>query len=105
MGMLLLHGQVINVFDTPQKVDLKTGEVKAEAAFRIQVMGEDELENGQKKMELVDLKVTDPSVYRGLVGKHILQPVGIMVDYASKKKITYALKGSKPKVIPASVPG
>lgn len=100
MGMYQLLGQVINVFDTPEKVDKKTGEVR-EASFRIQVMGEDELENGQKKMGLVDLKVNDPSLYRPLVGKRILQPIGIMVDFNQKKQITYALKGSKPQVLKA----
>lgn len=105
MGMYMLCGQVINVFNTPEKVDKKSGEVTRDAAFRIQVMGEDELENGEKKVALVDLKVADPSLYKGLVGKRILQPIGIMTDYAAKRQITYALKGSKPQVITTPAAG
>lgn len=99
MGMYMLKGEVINVFTTPEKVDKKTGEVKSEQTFRIQVMGEDELENGEKKLALVDLKVVDIALYTSLKGKTILQPIGIMVDYTAKKQITYALKGSRPVVM------
>ena len=98
MGMYMLLGEVINVFNTPEKVNQKTGEVR-DAAFRIQVMGEDELENGDKKLSLVDLKVADVALYSGLKGKRILQPIGIMVDYNARRQVVYATKGSKPRVM------
>ena len=58
MAMLLLNGTVANVFDTPASTDKKTGELRP-ASTRVQIHAENILENGQKRMELVTLKVDD----------------------------------------------
>lgn len=79
MAMLTLNGVVQNVFDTPESVDRKTGEVRP-AATRVQVMAENTLQNGQKRLEMVTLKVANADSYRELVGKPVRVPVGCFVS-------------------------
>jgi len=89
MSMLTLNGTVLNVFDTPASTDKKTGEVRP-AASRVQIHAENTLENGQKRFELVNLKVADADVYRKLQGKPVRVPVGAFVSGGSI--VFYALK-------------
>ena len=93
MSMLFLLGQVLNVFDTPASTDRATGEVRP-AKSRVQVMAENELQNGQKRHELVNLSVDDPDLYRKLIGHTVSVPVGAFV--ASGAVMFYALKGQRP---------
>lgn len=93
MSMLTLNGKIINVFDTPEGHDKKTGEIR-EAKFRIQIMAENELQNGQKRLDLVNLTVDRPEVYKPLVGQNVRVPVGV---FASASGVQfYALKGAYP---------
>lgn len=89
MAMLTLNGLVQNVFDTPETTDRKTGEVRP-AASRIQILAENVLPNGQKRMELVTLKVVDAKPYQALVGKPVRVPVGAFVSGTTVQ--FYALK-------------
>lgn len=108
MSMLTLNGQIINVFDTPESTDRKTGEIRA-AKFRIQIMAENELQNGQKRLDLVNLSVDQPEVYKPLRGQNVRVPVGVFVSGSSVQ--FYALKGALPErvAVPSSssssVPG
>lgn len=95
MSMLLLNGQIINVFDTPETTDKKSGEIR-EAKFRIQIMADNELQNGQKRVDLVNLTVDDPQLYKTLQGQNVRVPVGVFVSGSSVQY--YALKGCKPEV-------
>ena len=95
MSMLLLNGQIINVFDTPETTDKKTGELR-ESKFRIQIMAENELQNGQKRVDLVNLTVDDPKLYKSLQGQNVRVPVGVFVSGSTAQ--FYALKGCKPEV-------
>lgn len=89
MTMLTLNGTVLNVFDTAASTDKKTGEVRP-AATRVQIQAENTLENGQKRFEMVTLKVADGDVYRKLQGQPVRVPVGA---FASGGAIVfYALK-------------
>lgn len=99
MSMLTLNGQIINVFDTPETVDRKTGEVR-ESKFRIQIMAENELQNGQKRVELVNLSVDRPDVYKPLQGQNVRVPVGVFVSGSSVQ--FYALKGAYPEPMKAA---
>jgi hypothetical protein len=95
MSMLSLNGQIINVFDTPESTDKKSGEVR-ESKFRIQIMAQNELQNGQKRVDLVNLTVDDPKLYKSLQGQNVRVPVGV---FASGSTVQfYALKGCKPEV-------
>lgn len=95
MSMLLLNGQIINVFDTPETTDKKSGEIR-ESKFRIQIMAENELQNGQKRVDLVNLTVDDPKLYKSLQGQNVRVPVGVFVSGSTAQ--FYALKGCKPEV-------
>jgi hypothetical protein len=87
--MLTLNGTVLNVFDTPATTDKKTGEIRP-AATRVQIQAENTLENGQKRFEMVNLKVANGDSYRRLQGKPVRVPVGA---FASGGGIVfYALK-------------
>lgn len=99
MSMLTLNGQVLNVFDQAASTDKTTGEIRP-AKSRVQIMAENELQNGQKRHELVNLTVEDPTLYRSLSGRSVSVPVGAFV--ASGTVLFYALKGQKPSIIPAA---
>lgn len=96
MSMLTLNGKIINVFDTPESTDRKTGEVR-DAKFRIQVMAENELQNGQKRYDLVNLSVDQPALYKPLTGQLVRVPVGAFVAGGAVQY--YALKGARPEVV------
>lgn len=99
MSMLTLNGQVMNVFDTPESSDPKTGEVRP-ASVRVQIHAENTLENGQKRFELVTLKVPDGEVYRKLAGQTVRVPVGAFV---SGKSIVYYALRSEPAPLAVKV--
>jgi hypothetical protein len=94
MSMLTLNGKIINVFDTPETVDRKTGELR-ESKFRIQIMAENELQNGQKRFDLISLSVAMPEIYKPLVGHNVRVPVGVFAQGSGVQ--FYALKGAKPE--------
>jgi hypothetical protein len=94
MSMLTLNGQVVNVFDSPESIDRKTGEVRA-AASRVQIMARNTLQTGAERFELVTLKVDYPELYKPLVGASIRVPVGVFSD--GKTVLFYALKGQAPE--------
>lgn len=79
MSMLTLNGTVLNVFDTPASTDRKTGEVRP-ASTRVQIQAENTLENGQKRFDMVTLKVQDGEAYRKLTGQPVRVPVGAFVS-------------------------
>lgn len=95
MSMLTLNGQVMNVFSTPESKDPKTGEIRP-AADRVQIHAENTLENGEKRFELVTLKVAVGEAYRKIVGKQVRIPVGAFVS--GKSIVYYALK-EQPQVV------
>ena len=90
MSMLTLNGIVQNVFSKQAGVDKKTGEV-IPASDHVQVMAENTLPNGEKRMELVTLKVEHPDAYRKLLGLPVRVPVGVFVSGSAVQ--FYALKG------------
>ena len=94
--MLTLNGQVANVFDSPQGKNRETGEI-IESRPRVQIMAENTLQNGQKRMELITMTVDTPDEYKRLLGASVRVPVGV---FASGTVVQfYALKGHKPERI------
>lgn len=95
MSMLTLNGKIINVFETP------TGTNKEGKAYgglnRIQIMAENELQNGQKRVDLVNLTVDTISDFKPLIGQMVRIPVGVFVQ--DKSPSFYMLKNSKPELI------
>lgn len=93
MSMLLLVGQVMNVFEAPKGTNKETGETYG-GQPRVQIMAENELQNGDKRLGLVDLTVEDETLYRSLLNKRVAIPVGA---YVNKGMVAfYALKGARP---------
>lgn len=89
MSMLTLNGIVLGVYDTAASTDKKTGEIRPSSS-RVQIQAENILENGQKRFDMVTLKVTDGEVYRKLSGLPVRVPVGAFVSNGSI--MYYALK-------------
>jgi hypothetical protein len=89
MAMLTLNGTVQNVFSTPASTDKTTGEVRP-ASTSAQILAENILESGEKRLEMVTLKVHAPDAYRKLVGQHVRVPVGAFVAQGAIRY--YALK-------------
>lgn len=91
MSMLTLNGTVLNVYDNPQRTDKKTGEV-IPATSRVQLQAENTLQNGQKRIELIDLKVTNAEVFRKLLNRPVRVPVGVFATTGGGVMF-YALNG------------
>jgi hypothetical protein len=79
MSMLTLNGTVQNVFDKPASTDKATGEIRP-ASTHAQILAENVLENGEKRLEMVTLKVHAPDAFRKLVGEAVRVPVGAFVS-------------------------
>lgn len=77
MAMLTLNGIVQNVFSKPESKDNKTGEIRP-ASVHAQILAENTLQTGEKKYEMVTLKV-HTEAFRKLVGQHVRVPVGAFV--------------------------
>ena len=56
--MLTLNGTVANIYESPRGVNKTTGEAFG-GQNRIQLMCENMLQNGEKRIELVDLTIED----------------------------------------------
>ena len=78
MSMLTLNGIVQNVFAKPSSVDKATGEVRP-SSNHAQILAENILENGEKRLDMVTLKVHAVEAYRKLVGQFVRVPVGAFV--------------------------
>jgi hypothetical protein len=89
MSMLTLNGTVQNVFSKAASTDPKTGEIRP-ASTHAQILAENILESGEKRLEMVTLKVHAPDAFRKLVGQVVRVPVGAFVSGSNIQY--YALK-------------
>lgn len=87
--MLTLNGTVQNVFSKAASTDPKTGEIRP-ASTHAQILAENILESGEKRLEMVTLKVHAPDAFRKLVGQVVRVPVGAFVSGSNIQY--YALK-------------
>ena len=88
MAMLTLNGTVQNVYTQPESKDRETGEVRP-ASLRAQILCENVTQNGEKRLEMVTLKVhTD--AFKRLEGQKVRIPVGAFV--AGGSIMYYALR-------------
>lgn len=83
MAMLTLNGIVQNVYDMPERKDKKTGEI-IPASTRLQLMAENTLQDGQKRLELIDMKVSNGEVCRKLINRPVRVPVGVFAQPGGK---------------------
>lgn len=89
MSMLTLNGVIQNVFTKPESKDKTTGEIRP-ATENAQILAENILESGEKRLEMVTLKVQAGDAYRKLIGQAVRVPVGAFV--ANGSIMYYALK-------------
>ena len=89
MSMLTLNGTLTNIFHTPAKTDPKTGRF-GPLSVSAQVLAENTLESGEKRFEMVTIKVHAPDAFKALQGKFVQVPVGAFV--ADGQVRYYALK-------------
>lgn len=75
--MFLLQGTLINIFETP-KGTTKDGEAYG-GDSKIQVLHENTLKNGEKRMDLVELAVGDTQPYQDRLNKPVSVPVAVSV--------------------------
>ena len=75
--MFVLEGTLINVFQTP-KGKTKDGEEYG-GDSRIQVLHENTLKNGEKRVDLVELTVSDTSPYKEKLNAPVSVPVAVSV--------------------------
>ena len=88
MAMLTLNGVVQNVYTQPESKDRESGEIRP-ASLRAQILCENTTQDGEKRLEMVTLKVhTD--AFRKLVGQKVRVPVGAFA--ANGAIMFYALK-------------
>jgi len=97
MAMLTLNGTVQNVFSKPASTDKETGEVRP-ASDHVQILAENVLESGEKRLDMVTLKVHAIEAYRKLMGQRVSVPVGAFV---SGKNIQFYSLKTEPEPIPA----
>ena len=96
MAMLTLNGIVQNAYTKPASTDPKTGEVRP-ASDHAQILAENFLETGEKRLEMVSLKVRSAEVYRLLQGKPVRVPVGVFAR--GNEVVYYALKNEPDPVV------
>lgn len=75
MSMLTLNGIIQNVYSKPSSTNKETGELRP-ATDHAQILAENILENGEKRLEMVTLKLHSPEAFRKLVGQRVSVPVG-----------------------------
>ena len=92
--MLMLNGQVLNVLSVPEFKDKKTGEITP-ARFRVQLMGHTLTQQGEQKVELVNLTVANGDTYKALQGRNVRIPVGVFVTGGQAQ--FFAIKGGEPE--------
>lgn len=89
MSMLTLNGLVQNVFTKQESKDKETGEIRP-ATENVQILAENFMESGEKRLEMVTLKVHAGEVYRKLIGQQVRIPVGAFVT--NNSILYYSLK-------------
>lgn len=77
MPSLLLQGTVANVLHVPSRTDKNTGEIYP-PKDQVQIMSENVLQNGEKRLELVTLNTEHPEAFKRLLGLPVSVPVGVI---------------------------
>lgn len=96
MSMLLLCGVVQNVFSRAASVSKETGEVRP-ATDHVQILAENVLESGEKRLDMPTIKIHDVEAFRKLQGQRVLVPVGAFV---SGNQVQYYSLKTEPLPIP-----
>jgi hypothetical protein len=90
--MLMMTGQLLNVFKTPQGVNKEGKDFGGQ--HKIQILGAVTLQNGETQNKLVDLTCHDVSSFEKLLGQQIRFPVGVMPSGGNV--VYYIPRGGQP---------
>lgn len=96
-SMLTLCGQVANVFTTPRGVN-KDGEAYG-GDLKVQILAHVPAEDGETRLQLIDLKTDRASEYRALQGRWVRLAVGVWSQRGAWG--FYSVKGVKPEILEA----
>lgn len=93
--MLTLRGNVVNVLRHPERVarDGKTYPAYAQ----VQMMVEEPLQDGQKRLGVQTLSIDDPAPFEPFQGREIEVPVGVYVRNGTLS--IFLQKGARPSVV------
>jgi len=94
MTMLQMTGQVLNVLEAPKGVSKKTGEEYG-GYHQVQLLCEEELQNGETRMQLQTLTTDHPEAFQQYQGKPVRVPVGAFARGGSL--YFFIPKGTKPQ--------
>ena len=94
--MLTICGKIINIFTQPRGE--KDGKENG-GQSKIQIIGDIDLPDGDKKVEMFNLTAHDITLFQALVGKQVNIPVGVF--NAGKSIMFYIPKGAKPREVTA----
>ena len=95
MAMLLMTGQLLNVFRTPVGINKEGKEFGGKE--KIQILGSETLQNGETQNKLIDLSCHDVSAFERLLGQTVSFPVGVITS--GKQVVFYVPKGAQPELI------
>ena len=95
MAMLLMTGQLLNVFRTPVGINKDGKEFGGKE--KIQILGSETLQNGETQNKLIDLSCHDVSAFERLLGQTISFPVGVIPS--GKSVVFYVPKGAQPGLV------
>lgn len=99
MSMFQVTGEVLHVFQEPDRTDRATGEI-SRGRPKVQILGELPLENGEVRRDMITLSVDRKADYEPLVGSRISVPLGMFAP--AKGQIAYFIpRGGKPCVLEA----
>jgi hypothetical protein len=94
--MLTLNGQVVNVFQNPSGKNKATG-MEYGGQDRVQIMAQNTLKNGDTRVDLINLTVTNAEDYKTLQGRNVRVPVGV---FAKDGTINfYVAPGTLPEIV------
>lgn len=90
-NMLTLNGQVMNVLEVPEGT--KKDGTEYGGYHQVQLLCEEALKNGDKRMNLFTLSCDNPEPFRKLVGRPVSVPVGVFARGGALS--FYLLKGAE----------
>lgn len=93
MAMIIMKGQIVNIFKANDGVDRETGAVRP-GKHKIQIMGKMPLISGESQLQMHDMSVPEVDAFKAFQGKWIEIPLGIMSS--GDNTIFYIPKGAKP---------
>ena len=73
----MLSGKLINIFETPKGKDKDGHEYGGD--FKLQILHENTLRNGEKRADLVELTVSDTLPYKDKLNATVSVPVAVSV--------------------------